>query len=65
MTEWETSRDRLRDAMAGIAQGVINIGEGHCYIEYDSPVYRAMTALLDLVNERAVGVLEGESDGSD
>ncbi len=56
------ARDRIQQqldaVMAGIAQGVINIAEGHTTIEKGSRVHECMAELCELVTSGAVGVIE-------
>ncbi len=41
------NREELNEAMTALAQGVININEGHASIEEGSRIYRAMAALVE------------------
>jgi len=54
--EGVTAED-FRQAMAGIAQAVVNIDSGLTTIGRDSAVYCSMVALCDLVTNGKVGVL--------
>ena len=45
------------EVMSWIAQGAVNIAEGHGTIEAGSPVHRAMLALCEYVNAGRVGLL--------
>lgn len=45
------TRMPLREALRLIAQGAVNISEGHTTIESGSPIHRAMYDLLDHIND--------------